>query len=88
MIRFFIRLINRFKKTKKIGRDIRLCRDNCSLLQPTEFEQNKYNTKTFHYCLAYDRIIKHRGFHPHLVAYKDCIFWSLSKEIYYDSRNN
>ena len=49
---------------------IKFCPDDCSFLDPQECYQTQ--KKENHYCILYDKILKHRGFHPYIIACEEC----------------
>jgi hypothetical protein len=57
---------------------MRICDLNCAWLHPKEYEQSKQKEK--HICQRYNKIVKHNGYHPELIAVEECLYNSFSIE--------
>jgi hypothetical protein len=51
---------------------LRLCDSNCDWLFPKEHDQSK--KKEGHLCQRYNKVLKHLGYHPNLVACEECLY--------------
>lgn len=57
--------------SKRKNKNFELCNPHCIYLQPKEKHQSK--RKEPHMCTKYNKILKHNGNHPYIVACEECI---------------
>lgn len=71
-----------WKCLERLKNEFRFCHDNCNFLCPKEIDQTE--KKEPHHCFIYDKILKHDGHHPHIIACEKCKELSVPKEFYND----
>jgi len=52
--------------------DWEFCSIDCPYMDPDEEEQDEMNTKPAHWCLRFNKLLRHDGHHPRIVRLEEC----------------